>query len=226
MGAVKENVERVRERIERAALKVGRSPEEVTLVAAAKGVDASRVREAVEAGVEVIGENYVQEAKRKKEEVGEGIRWHMIGHLQSNKARHAVELFEMIHSLDSLRLAQELDRRAAQRGKVMKVLLQVNLSGEETKSGISEEEIWDLAEGVLSLKHLSLEGLMTMPPFFPDPEEVRPFFKRLRELREEMQRRGISLKELSMGMSTDFEVAVEEGATMVRVGRAIFGERR
>lgn len=212
--------------MEKAALRVGRSPEEVRLVGATKGVDVDRIAEAVESGLEIVGENYVQEALRKREVLGDRVRWHMIGHLQRNKARHAVGLFEMIHSVDSLKLAQELQKRAAKEGREVEVLLQVNLSGEETKSGVAPEGVQELAEAISEMPNLRLKGLMTMPPYFEDPEGARPYFQALRRLRDELQRQGLPVEELSMGMSADFEVAIEEGATLVRVGTAIFGQRR
>ena len=212
--------------MEKAALRAGRRPEEVRLVGAIKGVDVDRIAEAVESGLEIVGENYVQEALRKREVLGDRVRWHMIGHLQRNKARHAVGLFEMIHSVDSLKLAQELQKRAAKEGREVGVLLQVNLSGEETKSGVAPEGVQELAEAISEMPNLRLKGLMTMPPYFEDPEGARPYFQALRRLRDELQRQGLPVEELSMGMSADFEVAIEEGATLVRVGTAIFGQRR
>ncbi|RLA95556.1 MAG: YggS family pyridoxal phosphate-dependent enzyme [Deltaproteobacteria bacterium] len=225
-GQVRDNLLRVLERMEKAALRVGRRPEEVRLVGATKGVDVDRIAEAVESGLEIVGENYVQEALRKREVLGDRVRWHMIGHLQRNKARHAVGLFEMIHSVDSLKLAQELQKRAAKEGREVEVLLQVNLSGEETKSGVAPEGVQELAEAISEMPNLRLKGLMTMPPYFEDPDGARPYFQALRRLRDELQRRGLPVEELSMGMSADFEVAIEEGATLVRVGTAIFGQRR
>ena len=226
MGQIKDNLLRVLERMEKAALRAGRRPEEVRLVGATKGVDVERIAEAVEGGLEIVGENYVQEALRKHQVLGNRVRWHMIGHLQRNKARHAVGLFEMIHSVDSLKLAQELQKRAAKQGKAIEVLLQVNLSGEETKSGVTPEGVQELAEAISEMPNLRLKGLMTMPPYFEDPEGARPYFQALRRIRDELQQRGLPVVELSMGMSADFEVAIEEGATLVRVGTAIFGQRR
>ena len=225
------------ERIEKAARRAGRDPAKIKLVAVSKTVEAARIKEAIEAGVSILGENYVQEAQKKIEEIGrfalperfgEGrpVAWHFIGHLQSNKAKYAVRLFDMIHSIDSLPLAQELNRRAGQAGHKIKVMIEVNLSGEETKFGTDEEKVLNIAKGILSLEHLSLEGLMTMPPYFDSPEMGRPYYVQLRELKERMVREGIPLKELSMGMSNDFEIAIEEGATYVRIGTAIFGARK
>jgi PLP dependent protein len=226
MSAIRENLQRVMERIEKAARRAGRDPAEIKLVAVSKTVEAARVKEAIEAGVSILGENYVQEAQRKIEEIGRSVAWHFIGHLQSNKAKYAVRLFDVIHSVDGLPLAQELNRRAEQAGQKTKVMVEVNLSGEETKFGTDEEKVLNIARGILSLEHLSLEGLMTMPPYFDSPEMSRPYYIQLRGLKERMEREGISLKELSMGMSNDFEIAIEEGATYVRVGTAIFGERK
>ena len=214
------------ERIEKAARRVGRDPAEIKLVAVSKTVEAARVKEAIEAGVSILGENYVQEAQKKIEEIGKPVAWHFIGHLQSNKARYAVRLFDMIHSIDSLSLAEELNRRAQQVGQVTNVMIEVNISGEATKFGTDEGLVFGIARGILNLGNLSLEGLMTMPPYFDSPEMSRPYYTKLRELQERMVREGIPMKELSMGMSNDFEIAVEEGATYVRVGTAIFGERK
>ena len=227
----------VRERIEKAARKAGRDPKEVNLVAVSKTVEVDRIKEAIEAGVAILGENYVQEAQKKIEEIGKlaaaeplgkggSVSWHFIGHLQSNKAKYAVRLFNMIHSVDSIPLAEELNRRVEQAGQMLKVMIEVNLSKEATKFGTDEEQLLNLARRIRDSKHLSLEGLMTMPPYFDTPEMSRPYFVALRELKEKMVREGIPLKELSMGMSNDFEVAIEEGATFVRVGTAIFGPRK
>jgi pyridoxal phosphate enzyme (YggS family) len=226
MPSIKENYLKVMERIEKAARRVGRDPKEIKLVAVSKTVEAARVKEAIEAGVSILGENYVQEAQKKIEEIGKPVPWHFIGHLQSNKAKYAVRLFDMIHSIDSLTLAEELNRRAEQVGQVTKVMIEVNISGEATKFGADEEKVFSIVKGILNLRHLSLEGLMTMPPYFDSPEMSRPYYIKLRDLKEKMAKEGISLKELSMGMSNDFEIAIEEGATYVRVGTAIFGERK
>src|SRR4030043_490893 len=226
MTQIKENFLRVLERIERAAQGVGRNPEEINLVAVSKTVEGAKIKEAIESGVSILGENYVQEAQKKIEEIGRIVSWHFIGHLQSNKAKYAVSLFDMIHSLDSISLAEELNRRAEKEGRTMNAMIEVNLSGETTKFGTEEEKAFDIARRVLNLSHLSLVGLMTMPPYFDDPELSRPYYIRLRELKEKMIKEGIPLRELSMGMSNDFEIAIEEGATFVRVGTAIFGERK
>jgi pyridoxal phosphate enzyme (YggS family) len=226
MSAIRENLLKITERIEKAARRVGRDPKEIKLVAVSKTVESARIKEAIEAGVSILGENYVQEAQKKIEEIGRPVAWHFIGHLQTNKAKYAVRLFDMIHSLDSLPLAEELNRRAEQADRVIKVLIEVNISGEATKFGMDEDRVMNIAKGILKLSHLSLGGLMTMPPYFDSPEMSRPYYIKLGELKEKMIREGIPMKELSMGMSNDFEVAIEEGATYVRVGTAIFGARK
>lgn len=220
----------VRQRIETSATRCGREPEDVTLIAVSKTHPPEILRRAIEAGVLDLGENRVQEADAKITEVGrERARWHLIGHLQANKARRAVALFDVVHSLDSASLARRLDRLcAASSREELPVLIQVDLAGEETKSGVDEDELPRMVEAVVACERLRLSGLMTLPPFFEDAELARPYFRRLRELRDALASRGNfgPLRgELSMGMSHDFEVAIEEGATMVRVGTAIFGAR-
>jgi pyridoxal phosphate enzyme (YggS family) len=225
---IAENVARVRERMDEAARRAGRDPGKIRLVAVSKTVDPDRIREALAAGVDSLGENYVQEAQKKIEELGHGATWHFIGHLQTNKAKVAARLFDWFHSVDSLRLAEELNRVAVQQKKVLPVLLQINLGQEPTKFGALREDTFQLLEKIGSLPGISVKGLMTLPPFFDDPEKSRPYFRALRELAEAASRRkiaGVSLNELSMGMSGDFETAIEEGATLVRVGTAIFGAR-
>jgi len=226
MSIIKENLLRVRERIEKAARKAGRDSNEIELVAVSKTVETDRIKEAIGAGIAILGENYVQEAQKKIEEIGRPVSWHFIGHLQSNKAKYAVRLFDMIHALDSVSLAEELNRRAVQSDRVMKVMIEVNLSKEVTKFGTDEEMMLNLAKKIQRLRHLSLEGLMTMPPYFDSPEMSRPYYIALRELKGKMAEEGVPMRELSMGMSSDFEIAVEEGATYVRVGTAIFGPRK
>jgi pyridoxal phosphate enzyme (YggS family) len=214
------NLARVRERIARAAERTGRRADDVLLVAVSKTVEPERIRAAIAAGVTALGENRVQEAKGKIAVLGRPAAWHLIGHLQTNKVRDALELFDVIHSLDRLELARELERRAAARGRPVDVLLQVNVGGEATKGGVEPDAVGETLDTIGKLSHLRVRGLMTIPPAVERPEEARGWFRRLRELAE---RHG--LRELSMGMSGDFEVAVEEGATMVRVGTAIFGAR-
>jgi pyridoxal phosphate enzyme (YggS family) len=227
MGTIEENLRTVKERINDAAVRAGRDPAQITLIAVTKTVAIERIREAIAAGMFVFGENYVQEARRKIDEIGHaGLQWHFIGHLQTNKAHYAVRFFDLIHAVDSIKLARELDKKAAAEGRTVDCLIEVNLSEEESKFGITEDKARGLTHEMKGLKNISLQGLMTMPPYFDDPELARPYFIALRTLQEKIAQDGIPLPELSMGMSTDFEVAIEEGATMVRVGRAIFGERR
>ena len=225
---VADNIRRIRETMAEAARRSGRSASAVRLMAVTKTVDDDRILTAIRAGVEILGENYIQEARRKIDKMGNPCEWHMIGHLQTNKAKYAVRLFDMIHSLDRLELAAELDRRARADRRVMKVLIEVNVAGEETKSGIPLASARDLVRAVAPLENLSIQGLMTMPPWFDDPEEARPFFRALRELRDRITAEVIDrveMRELSMGMTGDYAVAIEEGATIVRIGRGVFGDR-
>ena len=228
MSEIAENLARVRERMETAARRSGRDVGRVRLVAVSKTVDPEWIQQAIDAGVESLGENYVQEAQKKIDTLGHGVAWHFIGHLQTNKAKAAARLFDFIHSVDSRKLAEELSRAAEQQKKILPILFQVNLGREDTKFGADEAEVSRLLEEVSALGGISVKGLMTMPPFFEDPEQSRPYFRALKKLSQEIDRRripGISMEELSMGMSNDFEVAIEEGATLVRVGTAIFGPR-
>ncbi|HOK07361.1 MAG TPA: YggS family pyridoxal phosphate-dependent enzyme [Syntrophales bacterium] len=225
---IRRNIERIRGEIAAAAARAGRDPAAVRLMAVTKTVDDERIRAAIEAGVDMIGENYVQEARRKIEAMGRDVPWHLIGHLQTNKAKYAVRLFEMIHSVDRPEVAKELDRRAAALGRSVKVLIEVNVSGEATKRGVAPQDLVPLARLVSTLPSLSLRGLMTMAPWSEDPETARPYFAALRRRRDEiaaLNLPGVVMEELSMGMTDDYTVAVEEGATIVRIGRAIFGER-
>jgi len=227
-SSVEKNISIIRDQVGEAALRSGRDPFSVRLMAVTKTVDDERIREAIAAGVHLIGENYVQEAQRKIPLLGEGLEWHMIGHLQTNKSKYAVRLFHMIQSVDRIELARELDKRCGAAGMVMPILVEVNTGDESSKSGVSLGDALDLVETVSAFKNLSVRGLMTMPPWFSNPEEARPFFRSLRELRDRIAEReipGVHMTELSMGMSGDFVVAVEEGATIIRIGRAIFGER-
>ncbi len=225
-----ENVERVRERIQSACRRSGRAGEEVRLVAVSKTKPAEAIRQAYAVGLREFGENRVQEAAAKLQELEDlDAVWHLIGHLQSNKAELACRLFDWIHSVDSLHLAEKIDREAAALGRKMPILIEVHLGEEESKFGVEEDDLGRMAERIAALPALELRGLMTLPPFFDDPENARPFFRRLRKLAERMGVRnlpGVQMRELSMGMSHDFEVAIEEGATTVRVGTAIFGERQ
>ena len=228
MVDIARNVETVMRNIARAAEKSGRDPAEIKLLAATKTQGVSEVRAALEAGVRYLGENYVQEAKSKREALGSLGEWHLIGHLQKNKASAAVDLFSMIQSLDSVELARRLDRAGARRKATVKVLLEVNLASEESKSGVSEAELLPLLREAAQLPNLRVEGLMIIPPLGKDAEASRPYFRQLRELRDSLRQRdlaNVDLKELSMGMTHDYTIAVEEGATMVRVGTALFGPR-
>jgi len=227
---LRERLERVHERIAETALRVNRRPNDVTLVAVSKTHTAEIIQQAIAAGVTDLGENRVQEADAKIPAVGrKAARWHLIGHLQSNKARPAVELFDVIHSLDSVKLARRLDRVCGEINReVLPVLIQVDLGKEATKTGAAEDELPKIIEAITHLPALRLTGLMMLPPYFDDPEHARPFFRRLRELRDELRAQGAfgdQRGELSMGMTNDYQVAIEEGATIVRIGTAIFGTR-
>jgi len=226
---IAENIARVQECIATACRRAGRATSDVKLLAVTKTVAPDRIRLAYEAGLSELGENRVQEAAAKRPTLSDlTVTWHLIGHLQSNKARPARELFHWVHSVDSLRVAEKLHQAAVCSGDRLPVLLEVNLGGEATKSGVGEDQVIPLVEQIAPLETLELRGLMVIPPFFDDPEQARPFFRRLRQLAREVKARGIpnvSMQELSMGMSHDFEVAIEEGATIVRVGTAIFGPR-
>ncbi len=215
----------VQDRIRAAASRVGRQASSVTLVAVSKAMPLDVIREGVEAGITILGENRVQEARDKIAALPHVARWHLVGHLQTNKAKLAIQLFELIHSLDSLKLAQILDRLGQELAKPMRCLIEVNLGGEQSKSGMTEDGVRPLLEGAAGLRRLRIEGLMAIPPFLPDPEQIRPYFRRLRTLRDKLRDEGFALDELSMGMTHDFEVAIEEGATLVRIGTAIFGPR-
>lgn len=229
MTGISENIARVQERIVAACRRSGRQPEDVRLIAISKTVPPERIREAYEAGLRDFGENRAQEAKAKRPALSDlTVTWHLVGHLQSNKAKPARELFHWFHALDSFRLAERLEHSVVCSGERLPVLLEVNLGGEETKAGVREEEVRLLAERVSQLSTLELRGLMVLPPYSEDPEQVRPYFCRLRELAKAIDSAdlpNVSMQELSMGMSHDFEVAIEEGATMIRVGTAIFGPR-
>jgi PLP dependent protein len=227
MNSVSENLEHVREQIAQAAVKAGRAVEDIELVAITKMHPAEKVREAIEAGQSLFGESRVQEARAKIPELPSNIRWHFVGHLQKNKIRHALPLFEMIHSVDSLALAQDVNRIASEEGLHPRVLLEVNTAGEGSKFGFSSEKLCDQMEQLLALPRLSILGLMTIPPFAEEAEGSRKYFVQLRQLRDRLQTEfRVDLAQLSMGMTQDFSVAIEEGATLVRVGTAIFGERR
>lgn len=223
-----ENVECVLFRIKRAALRAGRDPGQIKLIAVSKTVPAERLKEALDCGVADFGENRIQEAKTKMDSLaGLPARWHFIGHLQTNKAGAAIEMgFELIHSVDSERLLYMLEKHAARAGRTQRALIEVKLSAEPAKHGVSEEFFPDLLKACREAPHISIEGLMTVPPYSEDPQDARPYFARLRALKERAEAEGFTLPHLSMGMSHDFEAAIEEGATMVRIGTAIFGGRQ
>ena len=226
MAKIQENLERVRERIAQAAAKAGRAVDEIELVAITKTHDAEKVREAIEAGHTLFGESRVQEARVKIPELPSNLRWHFVGHLQKNKIRHALPLFELIHSVDSLALAQDMNRVAEEEGSHPRVLLEVNMAGEGSKFGFQPDKLREQMETLLALNRLSILGLMTIPPLAPEAEASRKYFVQLRELGDRLQIEfHVDLTQLSMGMTNDYIVAVQEGATLVRVGTAIFGER-
>ena len=227
---MKERLEQIKQKIAAAAQDCDRNAADVRLVAVSKTMDAQRVAQAIDAGTEILGENYIQEARDKFNALYDRpVQWHFIGHLQSNKAKYAVRMFDLIHSVDSLKLAGVLDKEARKRDKVQDILIQVNISREETKSGIDATEAIELVRQVGQMENIQVKGLMTMPPFFDDPERARPFFRELARLRDRIAAAGIpgvQMTELSMGMTGDFEAAIAEGATLVRIGTAIFGARQ
>ncbi len=228
VDTIAENIRRVMATIHRAAERSGREPNKIRLLAASKTQDVEKVRAAAEAGIRLFGENYVQEVKEKKDALGESVEWHMIGHLQRNKSKVAIGSFSLIQSLDGIELATVLDKEGKKLGKQVRAFVEVNLAKEESKSGVSEEDLMPLLKKVGTCSHLKVEGLMVIPPPREDPEEARPFFRKLRELKQSLEKLAIpnvDLKELSMGMTHDFPVAIEEGSTIVRVGTAIFGQR-
>ena len=226
---MKKKLGEISRKIEQAARSCGRDPETVRLVAVSKTMPVDRVREAIDAGVAILGENYIQEAGEKFQQLGnDPVSWHFIGHLQTNKAKYAVKIFDLIHTVDSVKLARELNKQAAGTKKIQHILIQVNIGDEAAKSGIPPEETMDLIRTASCFENLSIRGLMIIPPFLDDPEKVRPYFSSCRDLREAIKKDnipGVSMDELSMGMTGDYEVAIEEGATLVRIGTAIFGKR-
>ncbi len=226
---IPDNINNIKQKIISAAVKCGRDPDSVKLMAVTKTVPAEYIIKAINAGITMLGENYVQEAKGKIAVIGGSSQWHMIGHLQTNKAKYAVKLFDYVHSVDRLELAQELDRRAGLTGCKLNILVEVNVSGEKSKNGIPADDAPTLIKQIAGLTNLAVRGLMTMAPYSDNPENARPHFFALRNLRDNIARQqipGIQMEELSMGMTDDFEVAIEEGATIVRIGRAIFGQRK
>jgi PLP dependent protein len=227
MSSIAENLERVREQIASAAANSGRSADDVELVAISKTHPAESVREALEAGQILFGESRVQEARAKIPELSSNIHWHFVGHLQKNKVRQALPLFEMIHSIDSLALAQDVNRIADEEGLYPRILLEVNVAGEGSKFGFAPADLRQQMEPLLALPRLAIEGLMCIPPLAVESEDSRKFFVEVRELRDSLEKEfNMKLPQLSMGMTQDFPIGIEEGATLVRVGTAIFGERK
>ncbi len=224
---IKDNIEKISEKIEKVAAKSGRKPNEITLLAASKTRTPQEIKEAYLAGIKIFGENKIQEAREKIPFLSElPIKWHMIGYLQKNKAKYAVKLFKTIQSIDSEELLKEIEKRAVKENKTMDILIEVKLSPEETKHGIFPEKLPFLIEKVFEAEHLKLKGFMTIPPYMKNPENVRPYFIKLRKTKEEMETKfSTYFQHLSMGMTHDFEIAIEEGATIVRIGTAIFGRR-
>ena len=229
MEIIKNNLEIINKKIKKAALRADRNPEEIKLVAVTKTATIEQIEEAIKAGVKIIGESKVQEAKEKYQIITADIEWHLVGRLQTNKVKYAVEIFDCIHSIDSIKLAKEIDKRSLQFGKITNVLVEVNVSGEETKCGIKPEEVEPFLKEISKFSRIRVRGLMTIAPIVEDKEEVRPYFRKLRELSKEIKSKNIKnvrMDYLSMGMSEDFEIAIEEGANMVRIGRGIFGFHR
>lgn len=227
--SIKENIERIKENIVKACIKSGRNPDSVKILGATKDVSSSKIREAFSCGIKVFGENRVQEARGKIAELKDlDIEWHMIGNLQRNKVKKALDIFNLIESISSIELAEEINREAIKRNIIVKGFIEVNIGGEASKSGFSEDELLKNLELISNFSHLEIYGLMTIPPFFSNPEDSRKYFVKLRKLSEKINssKTNIFIKELSMGMSNDYTVAVEEGATIVRIGTAIFGERK
>ena len=227
MPDIPESLDRVRAQIATAAQKSGRSADDIEVVAVSKTHDAARVREAIEAGQQLFGESRIQEARAKIPELPSNLRWHFIGHLQKNKIRHALPLFELFHGVDSLDLARDMNRVAGEEGSHPRILLEVNVAGEGTKFGFKPDQLREEMEPLLALSRLSIEGLMCIPPLAEEAEASRKFFADIRELRDALEKEfDVKLPQLSMGMTNDFPIAIEEGATLVRVGTAIFGERK
>lgn len=226
METIKNNLETINKKIKKAALRVNRNFREIKLVAVTKTATIEQIKEAISTGVKIIGENKVQEAKEKYQILTADIEWHLVGHLQTNKVKYAIEIFDFIHSVDSIKLAKEIDKRSLKFGKITNVLVEVNISGEETKYGIKPEQVEPFLKEISEFSRIRVRGLMTIAPIVEDKEEVRPYFRKLRELSKEIKSKNIKnvkMDHLSMGMTDDFEVAIEEGANMVRIGRGIFG---
>jgi len=229
MDSLEKNIFDINERIKRACEKINSNPEDIKLVTVSKNFPANIVQKAVDKGIKLLGENRVQEVQAKKPLITGDVEWHLIGHLQRNKVRHAVELFSMIQSVDSERLAKEISRRAGQLEKTMDVLVQINIGSEESKYGINTEDAEEFVKSISQLPNLKIKGLMAIAPYKQNPEEVRPYFRCMRDVFEKLGRltiENVEMKYLSMGMSHDFEIAIEEGSNMIRVGTSIFGARR
>ncbi|MBN2795468.1 MAG: YggS family pyridoxal phosphate-dependent enzyme [Clostridia bacterium] len=229
MDYLKINLDAINQKIVQACQRVGRSPEEITLIAVSKTVEADVMNASVEYGVQVFGENKVQEIRRKFPDVVSGPKWHLIGHLQSNKVKYIIDKVELIHSVDSFKLAEEINKRAGLENRLMDVLIQVDIAEETQKFGCDKDELYQLIKDILKLDHIRIKGLMFIAPFVDNPEEVRVYFKEMKQLfdqiKVEIKHDHLSMDTLSMGMTGDFEVAIEEGATMIRVGTGIFGKR-
>ena len=225
----KQKLEKIKSEIKKAAMAGNRDPQSVRLVGVSKTKPAHSVKQAIAAGVTTLGENYIQEASKKIQDLSSyPASWHFIGHLQRNKAKDAVRLFDLIHSVDSLKLARELNKQAKKNNKIQNILVQVNIGDQLSKSGVHPQKCLNLIQEISLLQNLSVRGFMTMPPFFDNPEKARPFFSELRNLRDQIKKhnvKNISMNQLSMGMTGDFQVAVQEGATLVRIGTALFGKR-
>lgn len=229
MSTISENLKRLEDYIEKAALKSGRKKEDITLVAVTKTIEPEKINQVIDAGIKIIGENRIQEAQEKFKFITKSVEKHLVGHLQTNKVKKALELFDLIQSVDSLHLAQEISKRAQEKGKPAEVLIEVNTSGEPSKFGVKPEEVSNLIEEISRLENIKIEGLMTVGLFTEEIEKVRPCFVELRSLFESLKslkNENVEMRYLSMGMSSDFEVAIEEGANMIRIGTAIFGQRR
>ena len=228
MGQIAENIAKIHEKMDAAAKRAGRDPKEVQLIVVSKTIDVDRIKEAVACGEVHLGENKVQEIMDKYEPMGPGIHWHLIGHLQTNKVKYIIDKVDMIHSVDRFHLAQEISKRAVQKGVTMDILLEINMAQEESKFGLAADETEDLVRQIAVLPGIRIRGLMTVAPFVEDPQENRPVFRKMKELLVDINAKkidNVSMDVLSMGMTNDYEVAIEEGATMIRVGTAVFGAR-
>ncbi len=226
---MKQRIEKLKEKLKNAAVCCGRDPKDIKLVAVSKTMSAEKVETAINSGATILGENYIQESREKIKTLSRyDVQWHFIGHLQSNKAKYAVPLFDLIHSVDSLKLAKEINKQAKKIDKIQDILIQINISRELSKSGIDAKGVTDLVRDISLLENVSIKGLMGMPPYYNEPEKVKPYFAEMRKIRDEIKKKnfsGVSMDELSMGMTGDFEAAIEEGSTFVRIGTAIFGAR-